>query len=125
MRAFRLSVGQIVAQDYGAVVKGVVCAVQQGHGAAAAGLQDGCPAAMVRVQLVPVSAPKLIPAFCPMAEPLPELRAGCDLLHPRVRGEGFLLHASRPEALHEDSPAISARGRVVGALDLDHGVGSS
>ena len=120
-----VSLRQVVTQHHGGVVKSVVGAVEQGHRAARAGVENGLPPARVGVELFAVSPLKLFPALQPMTEPLAELRRGCDLFHPGVERERFLLHATRPQALHQDSPAISPRGRFVYALDPDHGVGSS
>jgi len=109
-----------MAQDHGAVVFRVVGTVEKSHRAAAAGVEYGFPAARIRVQLVPVSPSKLLPALRSMVKPLAQLRAGRDFLHPRVCFEGVLLHATRPESLHQDSSPVCARRRLVSALDLDH-----
>jgi hypothetical protein len=45
----RSSFGQVVAQDHRTVVKDVVRAVEQGHGAPLSGLEDRLPNAGVRV----------------------------------------------------------------------------
>jgi len=113
---------QIVAQDHGTVVKDVVGAIEQGHRAALFGVEDGPQGGLVRFQLLPVSLAKLLPALHAMVEPLPELRAGCDLLHPCVGPERLLPHTPRPQALHQDAPAVSVRGKVIRAFDPKHGV---
>ena len=119
-RLLRLSFGQVVAQNESTVVVGVVCAVEQRHSATPSGLKDRLPTAGFRVELVSVSTPKLLPALLPMVKPFPELRTGCDILHPRVGRNGSLCHTSRPEALDKDSSAVAARWTVVGALDAKH-----
>jgi hypothetical protein len=121
-RKSRLPSSQVIAQDQGSVVKGVMGAIEQRHRAAPGGIENGIPRIRARVQFLPISPLKLFPAIYPMAEPLPELRARCNLLRPRIRHEILLLHASRPEAFHQDPPAISAPGRVICALDPNHGV---
>ena len=40
---------------------------------------------------------------------------------PPARGDGLLLHSARPEALHQDPPAVSAHGRFIRSLDPEHG----
>jgi hypothetical protein len=55
-----------------------------------------------------------------MVKPLPQLRAGRNFLDPFVRVESLLFHAAWPETLDQDPPPISARGRLVSALDPDH-----
>src|SRR5581483_2214549 len=114
---------QVVAQDDSAVVKDIVRAVEQSHRASPFGVEDELPGAGVRVELFLISPAKFFPTLHLMTEPLPQLRAGGDLLHPRICRECFLLHASRPEPLHHDSPAISARRWLVRAFDPNHGVG--
>ncbi len=116
------SFDQIVEQDHSTVVKDVVSAVEQGHRAAPFGFEDGRPRGRVGVELLSISSAEFLPALHPMAEPPPQLRAGGDLLHPRIRAQGLLLHASRPEALHQNPPAVSARGMVICALDPKHRV---
>src|SRR3989442_4459081 len=121
-----LSLQQILAQDHGAVVKDVVGAVEERHRAAFFVVEDGFPGIGVRGQLLPVTPAKLLPALHPMVEPLPQLGAGGHLLHPRICSDGFLLHPSWPEALHQDPAAISALGNVIRALDPKHvGIPSS
>jgi len=112
--------GKIFGQDHGAIVFGVVGTVEQGDGAAAAGIEYRIPAVGVRFQLLPISTSKLLPALYPVVKPFPQLRAGCDILQPRVRDEVLFLHASRPEALYQDAPAIAARRGLVRALDPNH-----
>jgi hypothetical protein len=107
-------------QDHGAVVKDIVGAIEQGHGAASFDIEQWLPGAGVSVELLSVAPSKIVPPLDPMAEPLPQLSAGSDLLHPRIGIEGFLLHSSRPEALDQNSPAVSAGGRVIRALDPKH-----
>src|SRR6185503_6996917 len=111
---------QIVAQDHGAVVNGIVGAVEQGHGTASCCVEDGFPGAGVLAQFIPISLPEFLPAFHSMAEPLAQLRAGSDFLHPRVGLEVLLLHAARPQTFHQDSPAVSVSGKFVRALDPNH-----
>jgi hypothetical protein len=111
---------QVVAQDDGAVVECVVRAVEQRDGAAPAGVDERLPGFGMGFQLLPIAAPEFIPAFHPMIEPFPELRAGRYILEPSVDGEGLFLHASRPEPLDQNTPAIAARSRLVRALDADH-----
>ena len=73
-----LALHQIVAQDHGAVVKDIVGAVEQGHRAASFGVKNGLPGTGVRVELLPVSPAKRLPALHLMVEPLPQLRASPD-----------------------------------------------
>jgi hypothetical protein len=120
-RASRLSLRQVVAQNDGTVVKNVVGTVKESHRAAFLGIEDGFPGIRVGGQLLPVTPAKLLPALDLMAKPLPQLRAGGHVLHPRICSDGLLLHPSWPEALHQDPPAVSPRGRVIRALDLKHG----
>jgi hypothetical protein len=40
-------------------------------------------------------------------EPLSELGARRDILEPRIGGECFLLHASRPQPLDKDAATIT------------------
>src|SRR5690349_4242791 len=95
-------------------------AVEQGHLTAPCFVEDGFPGAGVRVQFIPVALPELLPALQPMVEPFPQLRAGGDFLDPRLGLETLLLHASRPETFHQDSPAISPSRRFICALDPNH-----
>ena len=78
-------------------------AVEQGHSSPLAGFEDELPSFVDSV-----------------VKPPPKLRAGCDLLDPRIRLEVLLRHSTWPEALDQDSPTISARGRVVRAFDSNH-----
>jgi len=119
-RASGPSLYQIVAQDHGAVVKDVVGTVEESHRASFLGVEDGFPGIWVRSQLLPVTSAKLLPALHLMVEPPPQLSAGGHVLHPRICSDGFLLHSSWPEALHQDPPAVSTRGRVIRALDSKH-----
>src|SRR5688572_30659914 len=57
------------AQHDGTVVNGVVGAVEQGHRAAPAGVEDGLGSAGIRSQLLAVSPLKLRPSLDPMIEP--------------------------------------------------------
>jgi hypothetical protein len=98
----------------------VVGAIEQGHRATSSGVKEWLPGTGVSVELLSVSPAKLLPSLGLMAEPLPELGAGSDLLQPRIGIESLLLHSSRPEALHQDPPAVSAGGRVIRALDPKH-----
>ena len=95
-------------------------AVEQGHSSPLAGFEDELPSFGVDVQLLSISPPELVPTIDSVAKPPPKLRAGCDLLDPRIRLEVLLRHSTWPEALDQDSPTISARGRVVRALDSNH-----
>src|ERR1051325_7803838 len=97
-------------------------AVEQGHGTVACFVEDGLPGAGVCVQFIAVTLPKLLPALHPMVEPFPQLRAGGHFLDPRIGVETLLLHASRPETFHQDSPAITASGRLIRAFDPNHDV---
>ena len=98
----------------------VASAEEKRHGAVSRGVEDGLPGTRIRAELPPISPPKLFPALHPVVEPLPELRAGRDLLAPCVECEGLFLHASRPKTLHEDSPAVTARGSFIRPLDSNH-----
>src|SRR4029077_3095383 len=91
-----LSLLQEVAQDQSAVVKGIVGAIEQRHGAAFTGLEDGPPGISVRSQLGPISTLEFRPALHAVAEPFPELRARGDIFHPGVCNESLFGHASRP-----------------------------
>src|SRR5215510_5443155 len=64
--------------------------------------------------------PRIVGTLHLMAEPLRHLGAGGHLLHPRIGSDGLLIHPSWPEALHQDPPAVSTRGRVIRALDPKH-----
>jgi hypothetical protein len=80
----RLSLSEVVTQRHGAVVNGVVRAVEQGHGALARRVEDRLPTRRIRVELGLVPSLKLVPALDPMIEPFPELRSRCDFLHPHI-----------------------------------------
>jgi hypothetical protein len=84
------SLRQEVTQDHGAVVKGVVGAVEQRHGAAFTGLKDGPPGIDVRSQLGPISPLEAWPALNAMTEPFPKLRARGDLFQPEIDLRLFL-----------------------------------
>src|SRR5690242_20602351 len=94
--------------------------VKKLHRAALAGSQNRQPTRAVRTQLPAVAPPKLIPAFRPMTEPLPQRRAGRDVLQPCLGIERFLSHTPRPEPLDEDATTVCASRRFVGSLDANH-----
>jgi hypothetical protein len=64
-----LSLGQIVSQDYGAVVQNVTGAVEQRHCALSAGIENRRPGIGLFVQLFLVPSPELVPTLHAMAEP--------------------------------------------------------
>src|SRR5688572_25640161 len=111
---------EIFAQDDRSIVERVASTVEQGHCPTGFDVEDGLPGIGICTQLAPVSTAKFAPSFHPVVEPLPQLRAWGNCLHPRDRRQSLLGHASRPQTLHQDPPTIPPRGRLIRALDLEH-----
>src|SRR5690606_30082651 len=70
-------------------------------------------------ELAPVAALELVPAGRIVAEPLPQLGAGSDLLEPQVDMGAGLRHAARPEPIDQHSRAVTAVEGVVDAFDAN------
>ena len=70
-------------------------------------------------EFLSVSATKLAPADCIVAEPAPKLGARCDLLQPAIDGCVGLLHPARPEPVNENANAIIGGRGLVGSLQPD------
>src|SRR5207302_5300912 len=72
------------------------------------------------LQLSAVFLLKLRPFFGIVREPVAHTVAWRNLLHPHVDLGGLFLHPPRPQAIHQNSPAVLFRCTVVDSLDPDH-----
>jgi len=111
---------EVVSQDHGAVVLGVMRAVEERYGTSPRGVEYRCPHFRLGVQLLDITAPEFRPTRHTMSEPFAQLRARRNVLHPRMRFKGFLRDPSRPEPLHQDAAAIAARSPFICAFDTYH-----
>src|SRR6185437_10403127 len=68
-------------------------------------------------KLRPIAATKLLPTLRVVSEPLAQLSARGDLLHPLSDVGIGLRHAARPQSVDEDPGAIARPGRLVSPLD--------
>ena len=118
--ATRQSSRQVVSQDHGAVVFGVMGAVEERYGTSPRGVEYRCPHFRLGVQLLDIAAPEFRPTRHTMSEPSAQLGARLDFFHPRIRFKGLLRDPSRPEPFHQDAAPIAARSPFICAFDPYH-----
>src|SRR5665213_1196907 len=73
------------------------------------------------MQLVAVAAAKLVPTIRIVPEPLAQLGAGRNLLHPLIQGRVYLRHPARPQSVDKDAPAVLDVYGLVCSLQFDVG----
>ena len=111
---------QVLLEDGGVVPLLVPGAVDQRQIPGSGRLQEGLPGGSIRLQLFPVSPPKLLPSAGVVAGPPPQPVGGGGLLGPAVDLESLLSDPPRPEAVDEEALPVPGGGRIVGALYPDH-----
>jgi hypothetical protein len=99
------------------VVLGVVGRIDESDMRFLGGLHQGLPSLRMCLQLEEVATPKLIPTSRIVAEPFAQLRAGGDVLQPRLHGEGFLFDTSWPQTFHQEARAVVAGYLLVSTFD--------
>ena len=115
------------SQDDRVVVIFVVRRVDQGHCAPrrpAREIPERC-ASRRGLQLSPIAEGELSPAPRIMRKPAAQGVTRRDVLGPRVERKVLLSNAAGPEPIDEHPVAVPARGRLIRALDPDHGTPSA
>src|SRR5699024_5262942 len=74
---------------------------------------------ILRVQFLSIALLKLVPARNLMPEPLAQLGAWREFLHPVIQAGLFFGHTAWPETLDEDSNPVLIEHRLVNPLELD------
>src|SRR6185437_662452 len=114
-RAFRLTEKNLLQHD-SIVVRFVARTVDERDDSCLCQRAEAVELRSVLLQLGPVAALELGPAPRIMTEPLPQLRARCDIFHPVVQGRLRLAYATGPEPIHENAHAVVVGSGFVSAL---------
>src|SRR5678816_1518797 len=107
-------------QREGAVVRRVVCGIDERDSSPARECEQCLPAFAVRAQFGEVTAPKFRPALRIMPEPGPQLGAWRHILVPLVQAELCPGHTARPQPLDQHAVPIGCFSRIICALQPDH-----
>src|SRR5579875_125000 len=117
------SMQQDLAQNDGLIVRLVVRGIDEGQRTLPRHIAQSAEQRALPRELVPVTAAELLPALRIVSEPLAQLVARRDVLHPLRDGCIRLLYAPGPKPIDENPRAVAGRGRVVHAFDPDFGTG--
>src|SRR6185437_14957857 len=108
---------QRLAEHDGLIVRLVMRGVDQGQAPFSRERSQLCHELPLLRKLRPIAATKLLPTLRVVSEPLAQLSARGDLLHPLSDVGIGLRHAARPQSVDEDPGAIARPGRLVSPLD--------
>ena len=113
---------QIGAESDHIVVHGIARTEEQRYRPGFRRIKNLLPCLRMRIQFGVIAALKLLPSDGIVAEPLAQRRAGRNLPQPAIELQRLFLHPAWPEAFGEKAAAVGRSGRVINALQRDHGL---
>jgi hypothetical protein len=107
-------------ERHGVIVLGIVRAVDERYRPGMRCVKDGLPRLWIGSQFLKIPAPELIPFRRIVTEPFSKLGARSHVFHPPLDFERSLFYAPGPQALDQESDAVTGFGRLVSTLQMHH-----